>query len=252
MFDLRNHAGMRILVYNIAYGTGAPKSYYHNISTATRYVRTPRTHFDKIMDFIQEKDPDVLGLIEIDTGSYRTNFTNQVELIAAHLKHHHQSSVKYKHGILARALPIIRKQANAVLTKKKLPKGNFHYFPAGFKRLIIEVDIDGMRFFLVHLSIQKRVRKVQLSHLAKLARGRTPVIIAGDFNTFSGSHEIKEFQEELGLFNPNAEALPTFPSWKPKKQIDFILCSKHVKVKNFEVPKVKFSDHLPIIMDFEV
>ncbi len=243
---------MRILVYNIAYGTGSPKSYYHNISSAHRYVRTSSTHFEKIMDFIQAQDPDILGLIEIDTGSYRTKFINQVELIAAQLKHHHQCSVKYKHGILARAFPIIRKQANAVLTKKKLPAGNFHFLPAGFKRLIIEVDIGGMRFFLVHLSIQKRVRKVQLAHLAKLAKGRSPVIIAGDFNTFSGSHEIRDFQMELGLFNPNLEALPTYPAWKPRKQIDFILCSKHIKVRRFEVPKVKFSDHLPIIMDFDI
>jgi len=204
------------------------------------------------MKFIQEQDPDILGLIEVDTGSYRTNFTNQVELIAAHLKQHHQSSVKYKHGILTKAFPILRKQANAVLTKKKLPAGNFHYFPAGVKRLIIEVDIDGMRFFLVHLAIQKSVRKVQLAHLAKLAKGRTPVIIAGDFNTFSGSQEIRGFQEELGLFNPNEQGHPTYPSWKPEKQIDFILCSKHVRVHRFEIPKVKYSDHLPIVMDFNV
>ena len=64
---------MRILVYNIAYGTGGPKSYYDHINTASRYMRTSHTHLDEIMKFIGEADPDVLGLVEVDTGSYRTN-----------------------------------------------------------------------------------------------------------------------------------------------------------------------------------
>ena len=243
---------MRILVYNIAYGTGAPKSYYDHINTAHRYVRTSHTHLDEIMKFIGEADPDVLGLVEVDTGSYRTKFVNQVEKIAGYLNHHHQSSVKYKHNFLAKALPIFRNQANAVLTKIKMPQGKFHYFPRGVKRLIIEVNIGGLRFFLVHLALKKDVRKIQLAHLAKLAKGRIPVIIAGDFNTFSGAHEIEEFQDELGLINPNTDGLPTFPSWKPKKQLDFILCSKYLKIKKFEIPKVKFSDHLPLILDFKI
>ena len=243
---------MRILVYNIAYGTGAPKSYYDHINTVQRYVRTSHTHIDEIMKFIGEADPDVIGLVEVDTGSYRTKYVNQVEKIAGYLNHHPHSSVKYNHNFLTKTLPIFRKQANAVLTKKKIHHGKFHYFSCGMKRLIIEVNVGGLRFFLVHLALKKEVRKVQLEDLAKLAKGRTPVIIAGDFNTFSGAHEIEEFQEKLGLFNPNTEGIPTFPSWKPKRQLDFILCSKCLRIKNFEIPKVKFSDHLPLILDFKL
>jgi endonuclease/exonuclease/phosphatase family metal-dependent hydrolase len=243
---------MRILVYNIAYGTGAPKSYYDHINTASRYMRTSHTHLDEIMKFIAKADPDVLGLVEIDTGSYRTKAVNQVEKIATYLNHHHQSSVKYKHKFLAKTLPIFRNQANAILTKDKMPQGKFHYFSRGVKRLIIEVNVGGLRFFLVHLALRKEVRKIQLAHLAKLAKGRVPVIIAGDFNTFSGAQEIEEFQDSLGLINPNIDALPTFPSWKPKKQLDFILCSKYLKIRNFEIPKVKFSDHLPLILDLKI
>ncbi|HBC86094.1 MAG TPA: endonuclease [Lentisphaeria bacterium] len=243
---------MRVLVYNIAYGTGAPESLYRNFSTAHRYVRTKDTHIRKIIDFISKADPDILGLVEVDTGSYRTKYVNQVEFIAGHIKHHHQSSIKYNHGFLSKRMPIVRKQANAILTKLKVPDGNFHFFPAGFKRLLIEIDIAGIRFFLVHLSVQKRVRKLQLTHLAKLAKGLKPVIIAGDFNTFSGPKEIHELQQELGLVNPNTDNLPTFPSWKPSRQLDFILCSHQIKIQHFEVPKVQFSDHLPLLLDFKM
>ncbi len=240
---------MRILVYNIAYGTGGPQALFEHLCTMHRYIRTPHTHLEKILGFIQEVDPDVLGLIEVDTGSYRTNYKNQVEVIANHISHHHHSSVKYGRRLLPNSIPILRKQANAVLTKQKVPHGKFHFFPVGFKRLIIEVEVEGIKFFLVHLALQKAIRRKQISHLAKLADGGGPVIIAGDFNTLSGAHELHALQDRLGLFNPNGSHLPTYPSWKPRKQLDFILCSKSLKVKNFRIPDVKLSDHLPLILE---
>lgn len=242
---------MRVLIYNIAYGTGAPPSLYKHLSTVHRYLRTPQSHLEQIIDFIEKIDPDVIGLIEVDIGSYRTNFVNQVELIANHLKQYHHSSVKYAKNHVGRMLPILRKQANAILTKKKMKKKNFYFFQRGFKKLIIEADIEGVHFFLVHLALQRRVRTVQLKHLVDIVKGKSPVIIAGDFNTFSGMKEIREFQKKLGLINPNKENLPTFPSWQPNKQVDFFLCSKGIKVFRLKIPHVKFSDHLPLILDFE-
>ncbi len=242
---------MRILIYNIAYGTGAPGALFDHLCTMHRYLRTPHSHLQRIVEFIHDSDPDLVGLLEVDTGSYRTNFVNQVELIAKHINHYHHSYVKYGKHFFSHSIPILRKQANAILTKTELPDRNFHFLPVGFKRLIIEVKLDGIRFFLVHLAINRKIRALQLSHLAKLAKGEGPVIVAGDFNTFSGEHEIEALQEELSLFNPNKRAIPTFPSWKPRKQLDFVLCSKSINVIDFQIAKVKYSDHLPIILDIE-
>ena len=242
---------MRIIVYNIAYGTGSPRALFHHICTMHRYLRTPHKHLQRIMDFILECAPDMLGLIEVDTGSYRTNFINQVEAIANHISHHHQSSNKYGREFFGSSIPILRKQANAILTKTKLPEENHHFFPVGFKKLIIEAKFNGVRLFLVHLAINKRVRTMQLSHLTKLAKCDEPVIIGGDFNTFSGEHELRHLQEELDLVNPNTDKQPTFPSWKPHKQLDFMLCSRSLRIKDFRIANVKFSDHLPLILDIE-
>jgi endonuclease/exonuclease/phosphatase family metal-dependent hydrolase len=149
-------------------------------------------------------------------------------------------------------LPILNKQANAILTKEKAPVINYHYFPRGFKKLIIEVDVRGVRFFLVHLSLQKRIRRMQLEHLSGIVKTDGPMIIAGDFNALSGPDELEDFQTELGLVNPNKKNIPTYPSWNPKKQLDFILCTKEIKIKKFEAPEVRFSDHLPLILDFDI
>lgn len=240
------------MIYNIAYGTGSPNAFYEHLWSGHRYLRTSQIHLERLMNFIEEESPDILGLIEVDTGSIRTNFINQVEAIANRLNHFHHSSVKYGIDSIGRTIPILRMQGNAVLTKEKIPDSNFHYFPVGFKRLIIELDIGGISFFLVHLALKKRIRKQQLSFLAKVAKEHKNVIIGGDFNLFKGVDEIKEFQEKLNLSNPNIDSLPTFPSWKPTRQLDFILHSKNIEVTSFSVPRIKFSDHLPIIMEYKL
>ena len=50
----------------------------------------------------------------------------------------------------------------------------------------------------------------------------------------------------------NTRKNSTFPSWNPKRELDFILCSKEIKVKSYEVIQTQLSDHLPILVDFEI
>jgi len=243
---------MRVILYNIAYGTGAPKSMYGNLSTFHRYLRADLAHLDRIAKFIEKKDPDLVCLIEVDTGSYRTRNLNQVEYLAEHLKHYCHSSVKYGENGIAKMMPILRKQANAILTRRKVPERNIHFLPVGFKRLIIELEFEGVRFFLVHLALNARVRSRQIRHIIDIAGGKDgPMIIAGDFNAFKGEHEVQLLKDALGLVNPNKKGLPTYPSWNPKRQIDFFLCSRSLKILNFEIPDVKFSDHMPLLLDVQ-
>ena len=243
---------MRLLVYNIAYGTGCPNGLAKRVWTVHRYIRTSHSHLDRIIEFIDGSAADIVGLVEIDTGSFRTAYVDQVEKVALHLSKYRTCDVKYAKDSIGRLIPILQSQANAVLTKRKIPKKHFHFFPIGFKRLIIEVHIEGIRFFLVHLALQKAVRAKQLDFLAKLAEGEGPLIVAGDFNALTGPKELANFQKRLNLVNPNVEGVCTYPSWNPKKQLDMILCSKEIKILNFEVPDVRFSDHLPVLIDFHV
>ena len=124
--------------------------------------------------------------------------------------------------------------------------------PFGFKRLILEIQVAGIRFFLLHLALNRETRKQQLEYIKKLVSiNPGPMIIAGDFNTFSGDLELDTLVRDLDLFDPNEEGTPTFPSQAPKKKLDFILCSRSVKVQDFQVPQIRFSDHLPLLLDFE-
>jgi endonuclease/exonuclease/phosphatase family metal-dependent hydrolase len=147
----------------------------------------------------------------------------------------------------------LRKQANAFLASPRVQGERFHYFDTGIKRLIIELELDDVAIFLVHLSLKYRHRQMQLRHLHQLIEhSEKPVIVAGDFNTFWGADEIYLFMKASGLRNVNTQGLPSYPTRSPRLELDFILCTKEIEVHNFAVPNMPFSDHLPLICDFEV
>lgn len=240
---------MKLLIYNIAYGTGTPGGTARRLLTSHRYLYTNSEYFDHIAEFIDGVQPDVIGLLEVDNGSFRTNQINQVARLAERLNHFHICDNKYGLNSPGRIMPIFRNQTNAIVTSNSNNNSRFHYFPRGFKKLIIEIAIDGIMLFLVHLSIRKNTRAKQLAYLQEIVPHDKPVIIAGDFNTFGGEQELTNLKSTLQLFNPNIHQTPSYPSWKPKHQLDYILCSKHIRVMSLTVPKVKLSDHLPLIAE---
>jgi len=105
----------------------------------------------------------------------------------------------------------------------------------------------------VHLSLKYRHRHLQLRHLYDLIeKTEKPVIVAGDFNTFWGENEIYLFKRAAGLKSANVDCIPTYPSRAPRKELDFILFQEGINVTHFEVPQVRYSDHLPLVCDFDV
>ena len=69
-----------------------------------------------------------------------------------------------------------------------------HYFELGIKRLIMELELDEICLFLVHLSLKYRHRQYQMHYLVSLVRSAIkPVMVVGDFNTLWGSYEIDLF-----------------------------------------------------------
>ena len=124
---------------------------------------------------------------------------NQATHIADALGHYTAHQCKYGTGSINQLVPIVRKQANALLAAPRVTGERFHYFDTGIKRLIIELELDEVCVFLVHLSLKFRHRQYQLRTLHDLVvRSPKPVIVAGDFNTFWGTHEIYLFMRAAG------------------------------------------------------
>jgi len=243
---------MRLLLYNIRYAVGGGASMHMPIPGAG-YVLGNQAILPEITRFIKSRDPDVVGLIEVDTGSIRSRNVNQAEKIAADLGMNTSYETKYGARSLNQMLPIVRKQGNAFMAAPRVHGERFHYFDTGIKRLIIELEMDDFAIFLVHLSLKYRHRHLQLRRLYDLIQEtKKPVVVAGDFNTFWGENEIYLFMKAAGLTSANTDSIPTYPSRAPRKELDFVLYQDGVNVTGFEVPNVRHSDHLPLVCDFEL
>lgn len=243
---------MRLLLYNIRYAVGGGASMHMPLPGAG-YVLGNQSVLPEITRFIKTVDPDIVGLIEVDTGSIRSRMVNQAEKIAGDLGMNTSYETKYGAKSINKLLPIIRKQGNAFMAAQRVHGEKFHYFDTGIKRLIIELEMEEFAVFLVHLSLKYRHRHLQLRRLHDLIEEtEKPVIVAGDFNTFWGENEIYLFLRAAGLTSANRDSVPTYPSRSPRKELDFVLYQEGIVVTSFEVPDIRLSDHLPLICDFEV
>ncbi|HEX5421423.1 MAG TPA: endonuclease/exonuclease/phosphatase family protein [Gammaproteobacteria bacterium] len=243
---------MRLLLYNIRYGLGFGPG-LHWALPGIGYLFGNSANLLRIIDFIKSQDPDIVGLIEVDAGSIRTHRVNQADSVAKALGHYSVYQCKYGIESLNQHLPIVRKQGNAFLAAPHVHGERFHYFEKGIKRLIIELELEDVSVFLVHLSLKYRHRHAQLHSLHDLVmQSKKPVLIAGDFNTFWGEHEIYLFMKATGLRSANVRGLPSYPSRAPRKELDFVLYGRGIRVTHFSIPSVSFSDHLPLVCDFEI
>lgn len=241
---------MRLLLYNIRYGTGHNNRYHLPLPFAGFFKRTT-VNLQRIITFIATVNPDIVALVEVDSGSYRAEHFCQAQVIAERLGYNCIVESKYRNGSLALKFPVLKQQCNALLTKQNVEDVHFHYFEQGMKRLVIQTDLRAIAIFIVHLSLKYRHRQNQLEQLHSLISDiDKEVIIAGDFNTFWGSRELNLFLAATGLKNANVTNAPSHPSHAPQRQIDFILHSPGIRIDTFYIPEVRLSDHSPLVCDF--
>ena len=240
---------MRFVLYNIRYGTGGGKIHCPLAGYLGRSTET----LGNIGNFLHDLHPDVVGLVEVDAGSYRTRKTNQAETLAKKLGQYHVYRSKYGTESWTRRIPIFKQQGNAFIVRDGKHREAFHYFEKGMKQLVIELDLGDMAFFLLHLPLGSRLRHRQLGELYEMLQlMQKPYIVAGDFNALWGEQEVGLFLAATRLKNAHASNSPSFPSWKPKRHLDFIFHSPGIHIERCWMPKVLYSDHLPIVCDFSV
>ena len=251
---------MRLVSYNIAYSTGPHRNIWQIFCSWFRFLkpRKNRHNLKDIITYLEDCDADVVALLEIRCDEKISQINkNQAKQIAEVLNYDIISDIKYDKASWHRKMPFLKQQGNALLSKHELKVQNFHFFPFGVKRLIIEIEINDIAIFVVHLALGEKTRNQQLKYLTKLIKNlhdknNKSIVIAGDFNAFKGDSEIELLCNELKLSNANSGNVKTFPAWAPRHQLDFILHSEDIKVNEFRVDHhIMFSDHLPLFIDFE-
>jgi len=224
---------MKVLCYNIQAGCGGSKSHL----SFWNYFKANPAVLEKIAEKISETKPDIIGLVEIDAGSFRSK--NQIEFLISKFGYNYTSACKYG---WASKLSMFKHQHIAILSKYPILETKRHFFSVGFKRLaleaVLQVGKEKVSAIVTHLSLGKNAREKQLSELAETVKTIKKVIVLGDFNA-----------ENINL-NLNSTSGKTFPSWNPQKQFDYIFSNQ--KIKKSEILPWQLSDHLSVLAEIDL
>ncbi len=254
---------VKLICYNIEYCEGIEGIWYQYLKFWKMFF--PPKHLDQqLVDALKRLNPDILALVEVDIGSFRSHHTDEARFLEEGLnfqnftemiKYPLQGWLKLFHHV-----PILDKQANAIVTRYKMKDVKYHVLHEGTKRVVIEATIElpqRVTLLLAHLALGKKARTKQIKELIEIVNDiKNPVILMGDFNTFNGEAEIKDLLKKTHLkdkISLDKQSLPlTEPAWHPKRRLDYILTSPQINVKKFSVLNFHFSDHLPLMIDFTV
>ena len=117
--------------------------------------------------------------------------------------------------------------------------------------------MDGLPLYYKNYKIGEMIRNWEADnfrlHLDALEADDTPIIIAGDFNDWSGSYcmnTIRDGKYKDAWWEGGFGLGITYDDWHLKLRLDHILYSHHFKLENVYVEKSKFSDHRPLVADF--
>jgi len=118
------------------------------------------------------------------------------------------------------------------------------------------LDVRGtpVRAFVTHLDYRAdpRVRAAQVAEmLSYLDAFGGPTLVFGDLNATPDAPELRPLLGRLRDALPDSAA-PTFPADAPTKRIDYVLTSRHFRVRSARVPDVRASDHRPVVAEVEL
>lgn len=242
----RQPRSLRLMTYNIQTGIET-NDYHHYLTRSWRHFlpnADRQLNLGRISDIITEYD--FVGLQEVDAGSFRSGFINQVEYLSR------MAGYSYWYTQTNRNLGKFARHSNGLLSRFRPFEVREHKLPGmipGRGALMMQFGNprDPLTIVLVHLALGQRTRMRQLAYLAEVISDYRHVVMMGDFNCHSRSPEFELLRSRTCLCEPIHD-LHTFPSWRPQLNIDHILVSPSLKVLSTTVLDYPLSDHLPVTM----
>jgi len=236
---------MRILSYNIHKGIGG---------------RDRRYRLDRIVQVIEDENPDLICLQEVDRHVARTRHDDQPRKLteAFHaVAHLYQLNVRLKEGgygnlVLSRWPFREQHQVSLRLKARK---------PRGAQMAVVDTPEGTLHLVHWHLGLAERERHWQADHLLhhQLFRraSHLPTLIVGDFNDWRntlargplGSQGFRQLTSPRSRFR-------SFPAYFPGLALDKAfarggIITRHVRIAHSKLAR-DASDHLPLVIDFHL
>jgi len=238
---------LRLLSYNMQVGIGTWRP-HHYVTRGWRHV-LPSLQVEENLGRIAElvSDYDIVGLQEIDAGSRRSGYRNQIEHLAD------EAGFPYWHTVVNRDLGRLAQHGLGLLSRCKPTSVTDHQLPGtlpGRGAILARFGdpSDPLVVVVTHLALTRGSRSQQLAAIRRLIAPYRHVLVMGDTNC--GAERLRrEPALADGRLRVHDEDLPTFPSWRPRRGIDHILVAPHLRVRNARVLDVRLSDHRPVSME---
>jgi endonuclease/exonuclease/phosphatase family metal-dependent hydrolase len=239
---------IRLLTYNIQVGIST-SSYRHYLTRSWQHFlphRQRNENLSKIAHLLHSYD--VVALQEVDGGSIRSGFINQVEFLA------NEAGFPYWYQQLNRNFGPLAQHSNGLLSRYRPLSVEEYPLPAlipGRGVIVAKYGLeeDPLVLVIMHLSLSAQAQRTQLSFIKGLIEQYRHLVLMGDMNTHAESLLQHGCLKELDLV-PLPGVTNTFPSWRPQKDLDHILVSRSLRVKRAQVLSFPVSDHLPIELEF--
>jgi endonuclease/exonuclease/phosphatase family metal-dependent hydrolase len=244
----QDNPSIRLLSYNVQVGITTKKNMEYFTSSWKHFMPHTRRieNLKRLAKLI--RDYDIVGLQELDSGSFRSGFMNQTEYLAM------AAGFDCWYDKVNRNMGPVAKHSMGVLSRFHPELVERHDLPGLPGRGCLVVTYGKEKSFsiiLAHLSLGKRARLKQVDFLCELIKDFSNVILMGDLNCIPKSEEILKLKKKAGL-KDSGSARPSYPSWNPMQRLDHILVSSNLIIKNTSVLQWSLSDHLPISMEIEL
>lgn len=240
---------LRLLSFNIQVGINTGQ-YRHYLTRGWQHV-LPNSHRAQNLWRIGRvlQDYDLVALQEVDGGSLRSGYINQVE----HLAQVGEFPLWYQQ--LNRNLGRIAQHGNGLLTRIQPCSVEDHPLPGllpgrGAIALRFGPAENGLVVIMLHLALGARGRNNQLGYVRELIGDYRHVVLMGDMNTHADELIHHSALADIQLTAPSETA--TFPSWRPQRCIDHILHSASLDVISVRVLDLPISDHLPVAVELRL
>ena len=246
---------MKILFSNLGYATGIDGSLGHHARKIFRHAFQTMAMQQRVLSqfkaIIEQYDPDICCLIELDRGSAHSSFYNQIEALCSPTYPVFDIADKYGPESRLSKMPFHHGKSNGFLAKS--PHAFAHlYFENGTKRLIYQITLArDLTLFFAHFSLDRKVRAKQFLEMRAMAeRTAGRVIILGDFNTLTGLVELAPLMAGDGLHLLNRPTVPTFRFHRWQHTLDLCLCSPSLASEiKLTIIDQNFSDHDALLLE---
>jgi endonuclease/exonuclease/phosphatase family metal-dependent hydrolase len=214
---------------------------------------------DRIAQVIQNLDPDVLLLQEVDQGAPRSNHDRQVDVLGDFIGMKHRAwfpNVGVRGG---------GHYGNAILSRYPLVEATNIDLSIRFKKRrsalhgVVRVRHDGIdrtvHVYNMHLGLARYERRIQIakfldSHPFASLHHETPIVVGGDLNDVYGG--LGNLLQPAGFRGIERRPL-TFPAWGPLRPLDAIFVRGPVdflELRRCETDlSRRASDHRPLVAD---